>query len=167
MIYLSLGVWVSIALLRTALPLEAHHAPSAIFDMDHKLTLTGLCTGVDWVNPHIILHLDAKDAAGKVANWTFESNPPAWFKKAGVSGRMSSKPPARTCHRRRVARQGWLELWLFPEDHVRRRDRAWSGIAYWIKLSLRKSEELLGGSHADVACLLYRSGACSGCSRSS
>src|SRR3984893_19271814 len=63
----------------------AHHAPSAIFEMDHKLTLTGLCTGVDWVNPHIILHLDAKDTAGKVANWTFESNPPAWFKKAGVS----------------------------------------------------------------------------------
>jgi hypothetical protein len=63
----------------------AHHSPSAIFDMDHKLTLTGLCTGVDWVNPHIILRMDAKDAAGKVANWTFESNPPAWFKKAGVT----------------------------------------------------------------------------------
>jgi hypothetical protein len=63
----------------------AHHAPSAIFDMDHKLTLSGLCTRVEWVNPHIILHLDVKDADGRVANWTFESNPPAWFKKAGVS----------------------------------------------------------------------------------
>jgi hypothetical protein len=63
----------------------AHHAPSAIFDMDHKLTLSGLCTRVEWVNPHIILHLDVKDTDGKVANWTFESNPPAWFKKAGVS----------------------------------------------------------------------------------
>jgi hypothetical protein len=63
----------------------AHHSPSAIFDMDHKLTLTGLCTSVDWVNPHIILHMDVKDNAGKVTNWTFESNPPAWFKKAGVT----------------------------------------------------------------------------------
>src|ERR1700730_14420667 len=63
----------------------AHHSPSAIFDMDHKLTLTGLCTGVDWVNPHIILHMDAKDNAGEVTNCAFESTPPAWFKKAGVT----------------------------------------------------------------------------------
>ena len=68
-----------------AVPVSAHHAPSAIFDMDHKLTLTGLCTGIEWVNPHIILHLDAKDSAGNIAKWTLESNPPAWFKKAGVS----------------------------------------------------------------------------------
>ncbi len=66
-------------------PASAHHAPSAIFDMDHKLTVTGLCTGIEWVNPHIILHLDAKDTAGNIAKWTLESNPPAWFKKAGVS----------------------------------------------------------------------------------
>ncbi len=83
--YLSLGALASVTLLCMALPLAAHHAPSAIFDMEHKLTLSGTCTAVDWVNPHIILHLDAKDAAGKVTNWTFESNPPAWFKKAGVS----------------------------------------------------------------------------------
>ena len=75
----------ALALLSITQPVSAHHAPSAIFDMDHKLTLTGLCTGIEWVNPHIILHLDAKDSAGNIAKWTLESNPPAWFKKAGVS----------------------------------------------------------------------------------
>ena len=75
----------AVALLSITQPVSAHHAPSAIFDMDHEFKLTGLCTGVEWVNPHIILHLDATDTTGKVVNWTFESNPPAWFKKAGVS----------------------------------------------------------------------------------
>src|SRR5258708_16075716 len=74
-----------LALLGNTEPASAHHAPSAIFDMDHAFALTGMCTGVEWVNPHIILHMDAKDATGSVAKWTFESNPPAWFKKAGVS----------------------------------------------------------------------------------
>jgi hypothetical protein len=74
-----------LALLAVSVPVSAHHAPSAIFDMDHAFTMTGQCTSVDWVNPHIILHMDGKDAAGNVAKWTFESNPPAWFKKAGVS----------------------------------------------------------------------------------
>ncbi len=76
---------LALALLGVSESVWAHHSPSAIFDMDHKLTLTGLCTAVDWVNPHIILHMDVKDNAGKVTNWTFESNPPAWFKKAGVT----------------------------------------------------------------------------------
>jgi hypothetical protein len=62
----------------------AHHSPSAEFDMDHKFTLTGVLAGVDWINPHVQIHVDAKDAAGKVANWSFESNPPLWFKRAGV-----------------------------------------------------------------------------------
>lgn len=73
------------ALFAIAQPMAAHHAPSAIFDMDHAFKMTGLCTSVDWVNPHIILHMDGKDAAGNVTKWTFESNPPAWFKKAGVT----------------------------------------------------------------------------------
>jgi len=82
---LTLASIAALALLTIAQPVSAHHAPSAIFDMDHEFKLTGLCTGVEWVNPHIILHLDATGTTGKVVNWTFESNPPAWFKKAGVS----------------------------------------------------------------------------------
>ena len=69
----------------TAPTLTAHHAPSAIFDMEHKLTLTGKCTAVDWVNPHILIHIDVTEPNDKVTSWTLESNPPAWFKKAGVS----------------------------------------------------------------------------------
>jgi hypothetical protein len=63
----------------------AHHSPSAIFDMKKKVTLKGSVTKVDWTNPHIVLYMDAKSEDGKVENWKFESNPPRWFSKVGVS----------------------------------------------------------------------------------
>jgi hypothetical protein len=64
--------------------LWAHHSPSAIFDMTKKLMLTGTVTKVDWVNPHIVVYLEAKGASGEKESWTFESNPPAWFRRVGV-----------------------------------------------------------------------------------
>jgi hypothetical protein len=62
----------------------AHHSPSAIFDMSRRFTLTGTVTKVDWINPHIVVFMDAKGANGAVENWKFESNPPAWFRRLGV-----------------------------------------------------------------------------------
>ena len=59
--------------------LLAHHSPSAIFDMSKRFTLTGTVTKVDWINPHIVVFMDAKGASGAMENWKFESNPPAWF----------------------------------------------------------------------------------------
>jgi len=65
--------------------LWAHHSPSAIFDMSKKFTLTGTVTKIDWVNPHIVVYMEAKGEGGKVEAWSFESNPPAWFRRVGVA----------------------------------------------------------------------------------
>ena len=79
------AVWLGLALLIFATSLMAHHSPSAIFDMKHKVSLKGSVTKVDWVNPHIVVYMDAKADDGNVENWKFESNPPRWFTKVGVS----------------------------------------------------------------------------------
>lgn len=68
----------------TATSLWAHHSPSAEFDMTKRITLTGTLTSVDWVNPHIKVAMEVKSEGGKVENWSFESNPPAWFRRVGV-----------------------------------------------------------------------------------
>jgi hypothetical protein len=60
--------------------LSAHHSPSAEFDMTKRFMLTGTLTKVDWINPHIVVNIDAKGE-----NWRFESNPPSWFRRVGVS----------------------------------------------------------------------------------
>jgi hypothetical protein len=66
-------------------PLRAHHGLTAIFDNSKKLTLTGTLTEVDWQNPHIVVLIDSKKDDGSVEMWKLESNPPAWFKRLGIT----------------------------------------------------------------------------------
>ena len=72
-------------LLAGSLPSFAHHSPSAEFDVTRRMTLSGTLTKIDWVNPHIVVFIDAKKDGAANAAWKFESNPPAWFRRVGVS----------------------------------------------------------------------------------
>lgn len=64
---------------------EAHHSPSAIFDMARHVAVTGTLTRIDWINPHIVLVVDGKSNDGKVDQWTFQSNPPSWYRSVGLT----------------------------------------------------------------------------------
>jgi hypothetical protein len=63
----------------------AHHSLAGQFDLNKTLSIEGVVSRVDWVNPHIYLHLDVKDAGGKVATWRLEALPVAMMRKAGVT----------------------------------------------------------------------------------
>lgn len=65
--------------------LSAHHSPSAIFDMGKRITVTGTLTKIDWINPHIVVVMDARSDSGKIDRWTFESNPPSWYRSVGLA----------------------------------------------------------------------------------
>jgi len=64
--------------------LAAHHSPSAVFDMSKPFVLKGTLTKVDWVNPHIVIFIDAAAADGSAETWKFESNPPSWFRHVSL-----------------------------------------------------------------------------------
>lgn len=72
-------------LLAISTPVLAHHAFSAEFDVDKPVTLTGIVSKLDWINPHVYIYLDVKDKDGKVANWALESWPTGILHKSGVS----------------------------------------------------------------------------------
>lgn len=74
----------AVVLLAGSLPSFAHHSTTAEFDVQHRMTVSGTLSKVDWVNPHIVVFIDAKGAKG-AEGWKFESNPPAWFRRVGVS----------------------------------------------------------------------------------
>src|SRR5213594_1142485 len=78
------GVLLALASLFATVFLWAHHSPSAIFDMSKRIAMTGTLTKIDWINPHIVVYIDAKAEDGKAESWVFESNPPAWFRRVGV-----------------------------------------------------------------------------------
>jgi hypothetical protein len=61
-----------------ALPLAAHHSFAAEYDSKQQVTLEGVVTKVEWMNPHTWFYLDVKGGDGKVLNWSIEgANPNA------------------------------------------------------------------------------------------
>jgi len=73
------------ASLVAVLPLGAHHSVSAEFNAGKVVTLKGVISKVDWVNPHIFIYFDAKDGSGKVTTWSLQSLPPLFFKGSGLT----------------------------------------------------------------------------------
>ena len=80
---MGIGV-LSLFLLAAAAPVWAHHAFTAEFDTTKLMTLKGTITKVDWVNPHVYLHVDVKDASGKVTNWAIETGPTTALHRYGA-----------------------------------------------------------------------------------
>ena len=68
-----------------AAPALAHHSVSGQFDVKKKVVLTGTVQRVDWVNPHIYMHLKVTDAAGSGAVWRLGSVPVGMARAAGVT----------------------------------------------------------------------------------
>jgi hypothetical protein len=83
--YKILVVLIAFTALFAAGSVWAHHSPSAVFDMEKKFTVAGTLTQVDWINPHIVVFMDAKKDDGSVETWKFESNPPSWFRRVGLA----------------------------------------------------------------------------------
>ena len=71
-----LGVILSVAAL-------AHHSFSAEYDSKKPVTLTGIVTKVDWMNPHVYFYLDVKDESGAITNWGLEMGPPNGLQRSG------------------------------------------------------------------------------------
>ena len=67
---------MGVFLVVTAVSLSAHHAFAAEFDANKPVTMKGTVTAMEWVNPHVWLHMDVKMPDGKVENWAFEAGTP-------------------------------------------------------------------------------------------
>ena len=61
----------------------AHHSFAAEFDAKQPTTLRGKLTKMEWVNPHVWLHIDVT-VAGKVVNWAIEANGPNALMRQGL-----------------------------------------------------------------------------------
>ncbi len=82
----SFALCVLVAILSTCQPaLMAHHGRGASFDMNKQVTLKGTVSRVDWRNPHVVIHMDVKDAGGAVVTWSFENAGVSQMAQAGYN----------------------------------------------------------------------------------
>jgi len=65
-------------------PIYAHHAVSAEFDLSKRITLEGRVTKIEWMNPHVYLYVDVQ-AGGRMANWACETAGPNTLVRQGWS----------------------------------------------------------------------------------
>ena len=68
----ALGVFLT----TTAVTVVAHHAFAAEFDANRPVEFTGTVTKMEWVNPHVWMHMDVKKSDGTTESWAFEAGTP-------------------------------------------------------------------------------------------
>ena len=61
----------------------AHHSFAAEFDASKPLTLKGVVTKIEWMNPHTYFYLDVQATDGKVVNWGMEMGSPNGLMRQG------------------------------------------------------------------------------------
>ena len=101
----------------------AHHSVSGQYDSAKPLTLTGVISKVDWINPHIYLYLDVKDKDGSVTSWTLSTLPTAMMRRAGLTRESLQGKPGEVVTVNAIAardetkRLGWISKITYADGH--------------------------------------------------
>ena len=66
-------VALGVGLFLAQLPALAHHSFNAEYDQQKPITLEGTVAQFEFMNPHSWIHVDVKDASGKLVRWSVET----------------------------------------------------------------------------------------------
>jgi Family of unknown function (DUF6152) len=103
--------------------LLAHHSVPGQFDMSKPVTLKGVITKIDWINPHIYVHLDVKDGSGTTSTWALATLPTAMMRRAGLTREsLQGKPGEEVTINAVPARDGskqlgWINKITYADGH--------------------------------------------------
>ena len=78
-------VGISVMVAATAVPLYAHHSFAAEFDATKPVLFTGTVTKMEWINPHVWIHIDVAQPNGKKEEWMIEGGAPTVLFRRGFS----------------------------------------------------------------------------------
>ncbi len=64
---------------------SAHHAFGGEFDANRPVLLEGKVTSVEWVNPHVWIHIEVTQEDGTKQEWMVEGGSPNTLTRLGVT----------------------------------------------------------------------------------
>ena len=107
------------------LPVSAHHSLNAEFDQKRTVTIKGVMTSIEWINPHIFLYIDAMENGVKTT-WAVESFPTNHMRsRYGLTKAVLGQGVIGTTKEVTVElypatngkKLGWLSKITYPEGH--------------------------------------------------
>jgi hypothetical protein len=82
----TLAVVGSIAFMVVATaPIAAHHSFAAEFDAKQPVLFKGTVTKMEWINPHVWIHMNVTQPNGKTEAWMVEGGAPTVLFRRGFS----------------------------------------------------------------------------------
>lgn len=97
-------------LLALGFPVFAHHG-TANYDTTRMITVSGVATGFEFVNPHVQIYWNAKGDSGAVQQWQGELTSPNHLERAGWT-RNSIKPGDAIVISGYPTKSGTHEIWI-------------------------------------------------------
>lgn len=83
---LAVGVaGMSLVLAGTAVSVSAHHAFAAEFDSTKPITFKGKVTRMEWVNPHVWIHISVAKPDATTEEWMVEGGAPTVLFRRGFT----------------------------------------------------------------------------------
>ena len=65
-----------------------HHSVHGVFNPEAPFSVTGTVTDVDWINPHVFVHVKTTGANGEATAWRLETVPAGALRGAGITPEM-------------------------------------------------------------------------------
>lgn len=100
---------VLVVLMGLGIPAFGHHEITAKFDPERPVSMTGVVTKLDWLNPHAHIFMDVTQGA-ELRNWAVELESPIDLEQAGWN-RESLTPGDEITVEGMAARDGSRQLW--------------------------------------------------------
>lgn len=73
---------LALGVLLVSVSVFAHHG-EANYDTSEIVDVKGTVSDFQFINPHVLIHIDAKDSSGNMENWTCEATSPNFLLRRG------------------------------------------------------------------------------------